>query len=173
MNRPEDHQASPSRSGVFREAADRRVEEFTESVSFDRRLYAHDIRASIAHAQMLAAVGLIDDIECQQIVDTLGDIRRAIDEGRFEFRTELEDIPVMATMDDDELLQVNEALDELTAHDARKASVVKLRYIVGMTTAETAAVLGISEPTVKRDWDYAKAWLYRQIRGEGNSSPVT
>jgi argininosuccinate lyase len=92
MNRPTDQQASPSRSGVFREAADRRVEQFTESVSFDRRLYAHDVRASIAHAQMLAAVGLIADEECRQIVDTLGEIRREIDEGRFEFRTELEDI---------------------------------------------------------------------------------
>ena len=45
--------------GVFDEATDRRVEEFTESVSFDRRLYAQDIEASIAHAQMLAKVGLI------------------------------------------------------------------------------------------------------------------
>ncbi len=84
--------SSPSRSGVFSEAADRRVERFTESVSFDRRLYAHDIRASIAHAQMLAAVGLIDEDECRQIADTLTDIRREIDEGRLEYRTELEDI---------------------------------------------------------------------------------
>ena len=45
--------------GVFSEATDRRVEEFTESVSFDRRLYAHDIAGSIAHAQMLAKVGLL------------------------------------------------------------------------------------------------------------------
>ncbi len=44
--------------GVFAEATDRRVEEFTESVSFDRRLYAQDIAGSIAHAQMLAKVGL-------------------------------------------------------------------------------------------------------------------
>jgi argininosuccinate lyase len=84
--------SSPSRSGVFSEAADRRVERFTESVSFDRRLYAHDIRASIAHAQMLAAVGLIDEDECRQIADTLTDIRHEIDEGRLEYRTELEDI---------------------------------------------------------------------------------
>ena len=46
--------ASPSRSGVFSKATDRRVEQFTESVSFDHRLYAHDIAGSIAHAQMLA-----------------------------------------------------------------------------------------------------------------------
>ena len=45
--------------GVFDQATDRRVEEFTESVSFDRRLYAHDIDGSIAHAQMLAKVGLL------------------------------------------------------------------------------------------------------------------
>ena len=45
---------TPARSGVFDTVTDRRVEEFTESVSFDRRLYAHDIRGSIAHAEMLA-----------------------------------------------------------------------------------------------------------------------
>jgi argininosuccinate lyase len=78
--------------GVFREATDRRVEEFTESVSFDRRLYAQDISASIAHAQMLAQVGLITADECQQIEQALGTIRQEIEQGRFPFKTELEDI---------------------------------------------------------------------------------
>ncbi len=50
---------SPSRSGVFETPTDQRVDTFTESISFDRRLYAHDIAGSIAHAQMLADVGLI------------------------------------------------------------------------------------------------------------------
>ena len=57
--------------GVFDQATDRRVEEFTESVSFDRRLYAHDIAGSIAHAQMLAKVGLISADECRQIEQAL------------------------------------------------------------------------------------------------------
>ncbi|MEX2111924.1 MAG: argininosuccinate lyase [Pirellulales bacterium] len=78
--------------GVFEEATDRRVEEFTESVSFDRRLYAHDIIASIAHAQMLAHVGLITPDECQQIEQALADIRQEIEQGRFQFEIELEDI---------------------------------------------------------------------------------
>ena len=78
--------------GVFSEATDRRVEEFTESVSFDRRLYAHDIIASIAHAEMLASVRLITDEECGQIAQGLLAIRQEIEEGRFEFRVELEDI---------------------------------------------------------------------------------
>jgi argininosuccinate lyase len=84
--------AAKAWAGVFEQATDRRVEKFTESVSFDRRLYAQDIRCSIAHAEMLAQVGLLSDDECRQIVETLDDIRREIDEGRFEFKIELEDV---------------------------------------------------------------------------------
>jgi argininosuccinate lyase len=78
--------------GVFQEATDHRVEDFTESVSFDRRLSAHDIQGSLAHAQMLAAVGLISVEECRQIQEGLDAIQKEIDEGRFHFSTELEDI---------------------------------------------------------------------------------
>lgn len=83
---------TPSRGGVFQQATDRRVEQFTESISFDRRLYAHDIAGSIAHAQMLSSVGLITDEEGGQIVAALEEIRREIDEGRFVFDVQLEDI---------------------------------------------------------------------------------
>jgi argininosuccinate lyase len=79
-------------SGVFTAATDRRVEQFSESISFDRRLYAHDIQASIAHAQMLAAVGLLAVDECQKIEQALTAIRQDIEQGRFEFKVELEDI---------------------------------------------------------------------------------
>jgi argininosuccinate lyase len=77
---------------VFSKATDRRVERFTESVSFDHRLFAHDIAGSIAHAQMLAAVGLITEQECRQISETLGQIRTEIESGAFPLRSELEDI---------------------------------------------------------------------------------
>ena len=79
-------------SGVFSQATDRRVEQFTESISFDRRLYAHDILASIAHAQMLAKVGLITADECRQIEQGLESIRQEIEQGKFPFQFELEDI---------------------------------------------------------------------------------
>ena len=78
--------------GVFREGQDQRVEAFTESVSFDQRLYAHDIEGSIAHAQMLAKVGLLTNDECRQIEQGLAEIRDDIEQGRFEYKTELEDI---------------------------------------------------------------------------------
>jgi RNA polymerase sigma factor (TIGR02999 family) len=68
-----------------------------------------------------------------------------------------------ATVDEEELLAVHEALDQLAAHDARKAEVVKLHFFVGLTLGETADALGISEPTAKRDWAYARTWLFREI----------
>lgn len=84
--------ATPSRSGVFDQATDRRVEQFTESVSFDRRLYAHDVAGSVAHAEMLAQVGLLSDDECRQIVATLREVEAEIADGKLEMRVELEDI---------------------------------------------------------------------------------
>jgi len=64
---------------------------------------------------------------------------------------------------EEESLAIHEALDRLAAHDARKAEIVKLRYFVGFSFEETAEVLGISVPTAKREWAYARAWLHQEI----------
>jgi RNA polymerase sigma factor (TIGR02999 family) len=64
---------------------------------------------------------------------------------------------------DDELLAVHETLERLSQHDARKAELVKLRYFAGLTIEQAAEVLGISVPTAKRDWTYARAWLFKEI----------
>lgn len=79
-------------SGVFDSATDRRVEKFTESVSFDRRLAAHDIRGSVAHAHMLSKVGILTDQERHQIITCLEQLGQEIATGRFEFREDLEDV---------------------------------------------------------------------------------
>src|SRR5437762_119273 len=78
--------------GRFTAATDNRVEVFTESISFDQRLYQHDILASQAHARMLAEVGLLTADEAGQVVAALGDIRGEIDRGEFAFSIKLEDI---------------------------------------------------------------------------------
>ena len=67
-------------------------------------------------------------------------------------------------MDDEQLLAVHEALDQLATHDAVKAELVKLRFFAGLTIQEAARVLDFSEPTAKRHWAYARAWLYRAIK---------
>ena len=77
---------------------------------------------------------------------------------------EVDEIEIAAPIEkEDELLAVHEALDALATHDPRKAELVKLRYFAGLSIAEAAEVLGISAPTAKRDWTYARAWLFREI----------
>jgi RNA polymerase sigma factor (TIGR02999 family) len=80
-----------------------------------------------------------------------------------------DDLPMTGGAPDYELLEVDEALDALAAHDARKAELVKLRYFAGFTLEEAAAALNLSVRTAKRDWAYARAWLFREIgrRKEG------
>ena len=65
--------------------------------------------------------------------------------------------------DDEELLLINEALDGLAAHDPRKAELVKQKYFAGLTLEEAADLLGISHRTAKRDWAYARAWLFNEV----------
>ncbi len=79
-------------AGRFTEATSKSVEKYTESISFDRRLWKYDIEGSIAHARMLAKQGIILKKECESIVKGLKEIYREIVEGRFVFREELEDI---------------------------------------------------------------------------------
>jgi RNA polymerase sigma-70 factor, ECF subfamily len=62
-----------------------------------------------------------------------------------------------------ELLAVDEALEKLTALDVRKGRIVELRFFGGLSLEETAEVMGISSPTVQREWRAAKAWLHRML----------
>lgn len=80
---------------------------------------------------------------------------------RVEF--DLDSLELAAGMDDGQLLALHDALDALAAHDSVKAELVKLRFFAGLTLADAAKVLDLSEPTAKRYWAYARAWLYREI----------
>jgi RNA polymerase sigma factor (TIGR02999 family) len=64
---------------------------------------------------------------------------------------------------DFDLLALDEALNRLAAKEAHLAKVVELRFFSGLDVVETAKVLGISESTIKRDWQMAKAWLHREL----------
>jgi RNA polymerase sigma factor (TIGR02999 family) len=63
----------------------------------------------------------------------------------------------------DSLLSLNEALDKLEGLDPRLCKVVEMKFFAGMTEAETGEVLNVSVRTVKRDWQFAKDWLYREM----------
>jgi RNA polymerase sigma factor (TIGR02999 family) len=72
-----------------------------------------------------------------------------------------------------DILAVDEAISRLEADDPRKGSIVNLRYFVGLTADETAAVLDLSVTTIEREWRYIRAWLRTQLsdRGAGDGDP--
>jgi argininosuccinate lyase len=78
--------------GRFSEATDAFVQRFTASVDFDRRMAPQDLRGSLAHARMLARVGVLSGEELEAIETGLAEIGREIDEGRFEWSVEREDV---------------------------------------------------------------------------------
>lgn len=67
-------------------------------------------------------------------------------------------------LDDESLIRLDEALAKLAAHDSRKAEIVKHCCFVGLTLDEAAAAIGISARTAKRDWAYARAWLFAAMK---------
>jgi argininosuccinate lyase len=81
-----------SRSGRFGSGPAADVAKFSESVSFDRRLWKHDILGSIAHAEMLAKIGVLTRKECEAISEGLHQIAQEIMDGKFEWKEELEDV---------------------------------------------------------------------------------
>jgi RNA polymerase sigma factor (TIGR02999 family) len=94
--------------------------------------------------------------------------KQAIRHGGGLERVDLDEIQVPLAQTDDQLLAINEALDKLAAETPVEGEVVKLRYFVGMTNAETAEALGLSERTVNYYWAHARAWLYHEISsGQG------
>jgi RNA polymerase sigma factor (TIGR02999 family) len=79
-------------------------------------------------------------------------------------RVELADCDTAADSEAGHILAVSDALEKLARVDPQRAELVKLRYFIGLSFAEAAEVLGISEPTAKRYWAFARAWLYEEIR---------
>ncbi|HKG46310.1 MAG TPA: sigma-70 family RNA polymerase sigma factor [Pyrinomonadaceae bacterium] len=79
----------------------------------------------------------------------------------------LEEVAVITPDASRELVRLDEALKSLAEMDPRRSQVVELRYFGGLNNEEIAGVLHISENTVTRDWNMARAWLYQQLTGSG------
>lgn len=90
--------------------------------------------------------------------------RARIRHGGGQERVNIEAVEIAAPDDDERMLAVHAALDQLAAEDPVKADVVKLRFFVGLSDREVAEGLGVSERTIERHWAYAKVWLLRALR---------
>ncbi|HUE73802.1 MAG TPA: ECF-type sigma factor [Pirellulaceae bacterium] len=92
--------------------------------------------------------------------------RKAVKRGGDAGREELHESAIAAPRPADELLAVDEVLDQLAEVDPVAASLVKLRFFVGLNTSETAAALGISVRSSHDVWAYARSWLHQKISAE-------
>jgi RNA polymerase sigma factor (TIGR02999 family) len=79
----------------------------------------------------------------------------------------VEDMEWVSPGPDEQMLDVNDALEKFSLIEPRKAELVKLRYFVGMSFGDAALVLGIAVPTAKQWWAYARAWLRVEMAGNG------
>ena len=93
--------------------------------------------------------------------------RQQLKRGGEFFRTEADDIAIVADNIQDDLIALDEALTKLKVVDADAARLVQLRYFTGLTISEAAESLGISARTADRLWAFARAWLHREIFGSG------
>ncbi len=98
--------------------------------------------------------------------------RKRLKHGGGRLRFDVDEVPVVEVAaspeaDPGELLALDEALERLAKEDARLAQVVMLRFFGGLSVERVAEVLGVSDRTVKRDWEFARAWLLKEMRGAG------
>lgn len=89
--------------------------------------------------------------------------RKTEKRGGTHLRLALDDIPQIEVAIDERVLDLDDALNRFAELDERAAQVVELRYFGGLTEGEIGEVLGISLATVKRDWDFARTWLLKEI----------
>jgi RNA polymerase sigma-70 factor, ECF subfamily len=88
---------------------------------------------------------------------------RAAKRGHGSSTSSVDDIGAKVDRLSEELLDLDAALDRLAALDPRQARIIELRFFGGLTEAEIAVAIGISERTVKREWKAGKAWLYGEL----------
>src|SRR5436189_327107 len=99
----------------------------------------------------------------RQILVSYARNQQAQKRGGGTFQVELDEVAIVSPEQSKEIVDLHEALERLATLDSRKAQVVELKYFGGLNYEEMADVLKISPVTVRRDWEFAKVWLYKEL----------
>jgi len=99
----------------------------------------------------------------RQILVSYARSQRSQKRGGGALMVELDEVAIVSPEESKEIVELHEALERLAALDSRKAQVVELKYFGGLNYDEMAEVLKISRVTVRRDWDFARAWLQTEL----------
>jgi RNA polymerase sigma factor (TIGR02999 family) len=100
----------------------------------------------------------------RQILVSYARSQQAQKRGGGAFKVDLDEVALVSPEESKEIVELHEALEQLASLDSRKAQVVELKYFGGLNYDEIAEVLKISRITVRRDWEFAKVWLYTELR---------
>ena len=100
----------------------------------------------------------------RQILINYANRYRTQKRGGGALKVALDEVALVSPEQSKEIIELHEALERLATLDARKAEVVELKYFGGLNYDEIAEVLKISAITVRRDWEFARTWLYSQLR---------
>ncbi|HBM17575.1 MAG TPA: argininosuccinate lyase [Lentisphaeria bacterium] len=143
-------------SGRFEQNPDKAVADYSQSISFDHKLYKYDIEGSIAHAKMLSHQKIISKAQCDNIISGLAKIAKSIDSGNFEFRTDLEDIHmhiesalIVEIGDDGARLHTARSRNDQIALDIRLYLRDNIKLIIDKITFLQKALLETSKANLK------------------------
>ena len=100
----------------------------------------------------------------RQILVSYARNQRSQKRGSGAVKVDLDEAALVSPEESEEIVDLHEALEQLATLDSRKAQVVELKYFGGLNYDEIAEVLKISRITVRRDWEFAKVWLYTELR---------
>jgi RNA polymerase sigma factor (TIGR02999 family) len=101
----------------------------------------------------------------RQILVSYARTQQAQKRGGGAFKVDLNEAALVSPEESKDIVELHEALEQLSALDSRKAQIVELKYFGGLNYDEIAEVLKISRITVRREWEFAKVWLYTELRG--------
>ena len=102
----------------------------------------------------------------RQILVSYARNQRAKKRGGGAHKVDLDGAALVSPEQSKQIVDLHEALEQLSALDSRKAQIVELKYFGGLNYDEIAEVLKVSRITVRRDWEFAKVWLYTELRGD-------
>lgn len=130
------------------------------------RIAKADARFAASRTQCLASISLAMRRILVEEARAAAALKRGGDRQRVNIDTLAPAVGPAST----EFLALHEALERLEAYDARKARVVEMRFFGGMSCEEVAEVLELTPRTVERDWQFARAWLYRELTKSADKS---
>ena len=150
--------------------AKRRQDQTLESAALVNEAYLKLVRAGAIPCENRAHFLALCSQMIRRILVDYARGRGYAKHGGNALRVPLDDVVLGTQARGIELLALDQALSSLSTIDARKGRVVELRYFGGLSIAETAEILGISQETAKRDWKMAKAWLFGELTREKDKS---